>query len=147
LALAIADFDGAHGPDLVVITAPFCHEHRCFGAEGVQVLLNQGDGTFAPPVAYSGGSAPIDLAVGDLDGANGPDLAVASSSANTVFVLLNRCASCPADVDLDAVVGVGDLVTIIVNWGQQGGAGDANQDGIVNVLDLTLVVANWGPCV
>ncbi len=44
------------------------------------MLLNQGDGTFAAAVAYDAGRRPAPVAIGDLDGVNGPDLAVASAT-------------------------------------------------------------------
>lgn len=64
----------------------------------VFILLNMGDGTFAAPVAYSTGVFPavsesFAIAVGDFDGVNGLDLAIANRGqlAGTSFitVLLN----------------------------------------------------------
>ncbi len=54
------------------------------------MLLNQGDGTFAAAVAYGAGNAPESVAIGDLDGVNGPDLAVANRDSDDVSVLLNQ---------------------------------------------------------
>ena len=54
------------------------------------MLLNQGDGTFAAAVAYAAGNRPQSVAVGDLDGVNGPDLAVANLYSDDVSVLLNE---------------------------------------------------------
>ena len=62
------------------------------------------------------------------------------------LVLLNLCDPCLADVDGDAHIDVLDLIQVIVNWGQPGGAEDVNQDGLVDVLDLIFVIVNWGPC-
>ncbi len=54
------------------------------------MLLNQGDGTFATAVAYEAGIEPFSVAIGDLDGVNGPDLAVASEPRAEVSELLNQ---------------------------------------------------------
>ena len=50
------------------------------------------------------------------------------------------------DIDGDGVVGVGDLVLVILNWGPCGGSpcpGDVTGDGTVNVADLVFVILNW----
>ncbi|NIQ20259.1 MAG: VCBS repeat-containing protein, partial [Gammaproteobacteria bacterium] len=86
------DLDGVNGPDLAVAN---------FVGDDVSVLLNQGDGTFAPAVAYEAGDFPQSVAIGDLDGVNGPDLAVANDS--DVSVLFNQGDGTFADaVDHDA---------------------------------------------
>ena len=46
---------------------------------GVSVLMNNGDGTFAPKVDYRAGSQPAGLTSADLDGDGDNDLAVANS--------------------------------------------------------------------
>jgi glucose/arabinose dehydrogenase len=54
---------------------------------------------------------------------------------------------CPADVDGNGSVGVGDILTMIEQWGACGGcSGDINDDSVVNVTDLLEVVGGWGPC-
>ena len=70
--VGVADLDG--DDDLDVVTS------------FVNVLLNNGDGTLAPPVPYAVGGNPF-LAIGDLDGADGPDLAVTKQDG--VSVLFN----------------------------------------------------------
>ena len=71
------DLDGVNGPDLAVA-------NFAFFSEDVSVLLNNGDGTFADDVIYGAGNRPSSVAVGDLDGVNGPDLAVANSNSDDV---------------------------------------------------------------
>ena len=85
-AVQLADLNGDGKPDIIVseLTAP-----------AANVLLNHGDGTFAPPVTYGlPGFAEI-IAVSDLNGDGLPDLAISydtSTSTTTtlgVEVLLN----------------------------------------------------------
>ncbi len=56
----------------------------------VSVLLNNGDGTFAPKVDYAAGDQPTSVFIADLDGDGDKDLAVANLASDTVSVLLNR---------------------------------------------------------
>ncbi len=65
-SVAIGDLDGVNGPDLAVANRD---------SDDVSVLLNQGDGIFAPAVAYAAGNFPASVAIGDLDGVNGIDVA------------------------------------------------------------------------
>jgi hypothetical protein len=59
------------------------------GNGNLSVLLNQGGGTFAAPVAYPAGDFLSAVAEADLNGDAQPDLAVLDSSSN-VSVLLNE---------------------------------------------------------
>jgi hypothetical protein len=60
-------------------------------SSSVSVLLNTGNGVFAPAVDHAVPSSPYSLAVGDLNGDGHLDLAVASFQLNrsNVRVLLN----------------------------------------------------------
>ena len=53
---------------------------------------------------------------------------------------------CPADISLDGMVDVNDVLALIGAWGAAGGLADVNQDGVVDTVDLLLVLAAWGPC-
>ncbi len=57
----------------------------------MSVLLNLGNGTFAPASNYDAGLTPTSVAAADLNGDGRPDLAVTSASSDTVTVLLNTC--------------------------------------------------------
>ena len=59
--------------------------------DGISVLLNNGDGTFAGEVLYPVALQPVFAAFGDLNGAGGPDLAVlvASPGEEKLVLLLN----------------------------------------------------------
>ena len=51
---------------------------------------------------------------------------------------------CPADLDGNGTVDVGDLAVVITGWGTP--AGDVTGDGATNVNDLVAVIATWGDC-
>ena len=77
-AVVAGDLDGDGSPELVVA-----------GDNGVSVLRNHGDGTFAAPVTHAvpNSGYPGAVALGDLNGDGHADLAVASTA---VVVLLNQ---------------------------------------------------------
>ena len=83
--VAVGDFNGDQKPDLSVAN---------YGAENgttVSVLLGNGNGTFAAKVDYITGTAPGDIAIGDFNGDQKPDLAVTNNGSATLSVLLNQC--------------------------------------------------------
>jgi hypothetical protein len=56
---------------------------------------------------------------------------------------------CPADVDEDGIVAVGDILSIVANWGDCGDGtyrphGDVDGDCCVAVSDLLQVIGVWG---
>jgi hypothetical protein len=51
---------------------------------------------------------------------------------------------CPADIDGDGVVGIGDFLIVLGAWGGPGG--DTNGDGTTDILDFLAVLGGWGPC-
>ena len=57
----------------------------------VSVLLNNGNGTFAPKLDYRTGDAAVSVAAADLNGDGRPDLAVVNRGSNTVSILPNIC--------------------------------------------------------
>ena len=79
--VAAGDLDGDGDDDVAVASQN----------GGVSVLINSGDGTFAPEVTYPAGEFPTDLVIGDVDGVNGPDLIVVSATeCGGVCVLRNN---------------------------------------------------------
>ena len=81
MTVAAADLNGDGKPDLAVVN----HNN-----DTVSVLLNTGNGTFAPKVDYFTGWAPFHIAAADLDGDGKPDLAFTHPGPNTLTVLLNN---------------------------------------------------------
>jgi hypothetical protein len=82
-SLAVGRFRGRQFPlDLAVVNHTF--------PATVQVLLGNGDGTFAPPASYAAGASANSIAVGDFTGTGVLDVVVsndANSSSGTVTVL------------------------------------------------------------
>jgi hypothetical protein len=90
--LAAVDLDGDGDLDLAMVDShdfPL-DDHGRRWATFASVLLNHGDGTFAPCVDYSIGARPGALVAADLNGDGKPDLAVPSQRRDVVSVLLNR---------------------------------------------------------
>lgn len=85
---AFADLDGDHAPDLVVVN------ESNMGADGppgiVSVVFAPRLGEAAKPLSLTAGAHPADVAIGDFDGRNGPDLAVANWLSGTVSIFLNQ---------------------------------------------------------
>ena len=48
------------------------------------------------------------------------------------------------DVDGNGVVGIGDFLAVLVEWGPCAGCdADVDGDGVVGILDLLTVLSNW----
>ncbi len=57
---------------------------------------------------------------------------------------------CEGDTDGDQMIGLGDLLTVLSEWGSCGSstgcAGDIDADGFIGLADLLAVLAGWGDC-
>ena len=87
--IAAADLDGDGLTDLV----RFVHEARGgpdFLKGSIEILRNQGQGQFAPAVAYEVGKRPRAIAVADWNHDNRPDVAVVNEESGTISILLNK---------------------------------------------------------
>ena len=137
-AMVAGDVNGDGKADLVV--ASLCASNSNCSSGSVGILLGNGDGTFPAAVNYgSGGSLPLSLVLGDVNGDGKLDLIVA-----------NQCASktnCPNDTSTVGMLGVllgnGDgTFQPAVSYSSGGyrayavALGDVNGDG---KLDLVVV--------
>ena len=96
-------------------------------SDNIAVLLNNGDGTFAPHVLYSAGDQPAAIVLGDLDGDSDLDLAVANFLGDDLSVFLNN--------------GDGTFAPHVLYAAEDGPSGVAAGD-LDGDLDLDLAVAN-----
>ncbi len=84
--VAIADFDGAFGPDLAVTSD---------NPDKVSMLFNTDGGVYGMPVhvALDGGTAPHGVVAADFDGDTDIDLAVVLKNVNLVQLVINTSGS------------------------------------------------------
>ncbi len=136
-ALAVGDFNGDGIPDLVVTNTAF-DPHGQIGGTTVSVLLGNGDGSFQSPVAYTVGTGPVAVAVGDFLG-NGHQDIVTANDGGTVSLLLGNgdgsfqkavnfvvdphlhsvaVGDFNGDGKLDIVVGSGGKVSVLLGDGE-----------------------------
>ncbi|HUB09239.1 MAG TPA: FG-GAP-like repeat-containing protein [Myxococcales bacterium] len=90
--LTLGDVNGDGVPDILVTLADFTTET---GDDSVEYLINQGNGTFAPPVsvpAAGSGFSPASIVLHDLNGDGLPDLALGNGgSGSFAGVLYGQC--------------------------------------------------------
>ncbi|MEO8739918.1 MAG: FG-GAP-like repeat-containing protein [Casimicrobiaceae bacterium] len=86
LGLAVADLNGDGRQDLVVTNA----SSGATAGQTLSVLLNNGDGSFAPMRAYATGVNPGAVTIADVNSDGKPDLIVANYSDGTISVLLGN---------------------------------------------------------
>ncbi|MCH2134645.1 MAG: hypothetical protein MK116_12950 [Phycisphaerales bacterium] len=78
-----------------------------------------------------------------LDGNTKPAQRNAHGPAHDDYKKRRRCQDpCATDVNDDLVTDVADMLLVIADWGEAGGA-DSNQDGLVDIQDLLAVIAGW----
>jgi hypothetical protein len=81
-ALAIGDINGDNKVDLVIAATPG------LGVTTGSIYLGNGDGTFQPPMDYDPGTSVVwALAVGDFDGDQHADIAVADGASSYVYIV------------------------------------------------------------
>ena len=82
IGVLAADLDCTNGVDLLIPTL----------SGTVEVLLNNGTGTFGAPLSFGPGKSAFKIAVADFDRNGAPDWAVANWQHDTVSVSLNCVA-------------------------------------------------------
>jgi hypothetical protein len=141
--MAVGDLDGDLDRDLAVANLT---------GDGVTVLLNNGDGTFATGFTYPTGEFSWSVAMSDLDGDLDQDLAVTNASSSNVSVLMNQCPlpKCVEDLNGDGTVGINDFLWLLSDWGACGDCdncpADLDDDCVVGITDFLQLLANWGEC-
>lgn len=81
---------------------------------------------------------------GTAPGVSPDDIEINSPGANINNGVYASAACFASDVDGSGVVDLGDLNTVLGNFGQTGATGDTNGDGEIDLADLNLVLSNFG---
>ena len=116
-----------------------------FGLIWTSAVLGQGP-PFDPAMHYAAGNMPWSVAIGDLDGDQAPDLAVANSGSANVSVLLNQLGWV-GDLDGDGEIGLGDLAILLAAYDSCDGdpywdpVADLDDSGCVDLADLAALLA------
>jgi hypothetical protein len=129
-----ADVNGDGRPDLLM--ANWCVSVTACTTANVGVLLNVGDGSFRPAVAYdSGGHHALTVSVADMNGDGVPDLVVANGCA----LVPQPSSGCP-DGSAGVLLGNGDGTFRSARTFSSGGSlsalvvADVNHDGRPDVV-------------
>jgi hypothetical protein len=120
--VAVADVNGDGKKDLVVANSCVAVNNCSNGT--IDVLLGNGDGTFAPAVSYNSGTGQtLAVAIGDVNGDGRPDVVVANLGSGMAVLLGNGDGTFRAPVAYETG-GDNDAVAVA----------DVNGDGKLDVL-------------
>ncbi len=143
--LRAANLDGDADTDLVVVATNFLNDD-----DGVHVCLNNGDGTFAPPVFVAINTEVFAADIGDLDGDSDQDIVVVRNrlASPNIFVLRNNGAgafaapepftstNAPSGIALGDIDGDNDL-DMAVPLGGADFLGFRRNDGLGNFTSIS----------
>jgi len=145
----VADLDNDGLNDIMITDV----DEVVAGCEGeTRFFRNQTEGASASFTVESAGLSPTerqgvhDAAVFDINGDGAPDIVFGRCFSTEIWIQ-DDVVICPADLDGSAQVNVGDLLTLLGNWGTAGDGADlAEPNNVVNVADLLALLGAWGPC-
>jgi len=102
-------------------------------------------------IGLRGGAHPIRIEYFQADGSRGLVASISSGHLNKQVIpasMFSHSApsDCPADLDGDGTVALGDLAILLANFGSPGTPeqGDLNGDGVVGLEDLAEMLAAFG---
>src|ERR1700730_12863855 len=116
-SIALGDFNHDGMLDLAVVAAD--------NANGVVILLGNGDGTFRRTAAYSAGEGAVSVVAADFDRDGNLDLAVANSLSSYLTILLGNG---------DGTFRAGPQNPTMPQAANFVGTGDFNHDGIIDLV-------------
>ena len=135
--VTVADLNGDGRPDLVVT-----NYFNSPDGINIAVLLGNGDGTFQPPVGYSGGDIPLAVTVADVDGDGKLDLVVANSGIGIGLLLGNGDGTFRGHIDYAQGTGFGSILTgDFAGHGATDAVATNTNAGVVAVLLNSSVIA------
>lgn len=121
-ALAVADLDGDGAPDFACSLSAGPP-----GSPGLSITLSLPDGRWSEPVLYAAGKAPMDVAIGLLDGDGHPDVAVCHALPQTVTAFYGSGGGA---LDHSASYFVGGTLRAL-------SLADLNGDGLLDLVTLS----------
>ena len=105
------------------------------------------EAAYAPPAGHTYGLLAVGTFIGRVNFYDQEDAVYGAEGVMGEMTVWGTSALCPADLDGDGTVGVGDLLLLFAAWGTDpGGPPDLNADGTVGAADMLIMFANWGPC-
>ncbi|MBC8200687.1 MAG: S8 family serine peptidase, partial [Planctomycetes bacterium] len=111
---------------------------------GVVALILSVDPTLTPDeIENVLSTTAVDYGSGGYDTTFGHGFVNAKAALDAV----DDGTTCVGDLDGDGNVGVGDLLSVVEQWGACNGCiGDIDGDGSVGVSDILAIVDAWGAC-